>query len=224
MWSGWSTGLFLVYSVSFISNPESNSPNPSHFSFMLFTTGTAHWAHDAITTSLLQRRFDVIMTLLLHRVPGGRAAVDEGNLMQNTVVSELNQFLTFLNAEANTLFWRDFRHWLHRTFILTISGAVTMSQWWTLRKKSFLFEWNNLILLLSHWKYSPLYLTNIPSHLAIIGTHHRSQPSTCRHSGDLNGILIHPQTSNIGRTKYQNLNNSHLALQLSSPNPMKPGV
>ena len=36
--------------------------------------------------------------------------------------------------------------------------------------------------------------------------------------------LIFCQTSNIGCTKFQNLNVSHLVLQLSLPNPLKPGV
>ena len=36
--------------------------------------------------------------------------------------------------------------------------------------------------------------------------------------------LTYRKISNIRRTKYPNLNVSHLALQLSLPNPMKPGV
>ena len=34
----------------------------------------------------------------------------------------------------------------------------------------------------------------------------------------------HRQTSNVSSTKSQNLNISHLAVQLSSPKPLKPGV
>ena len=36
--------------------------------------------------------------------------------------------------------------------------------------------------------------------------------------------IIYHQTSNIGHTKSQNLKVSSLALQLSLPNPLKPGV
>ena len=45
-----------------------------------------------------------------------------------------------------------------------------------------------------------------------------SQPSQCR------GHLGYCKISNIRHTKFQNLNVSHLILQLSLPNPFKPGV
>ena len=38
------------------------------------------------------------------------------------------------------------------------------------------------------------------------------------------GNCTHHQVSNISRTKTQNLNDSHLVLQLSLPNPLKLGV
>ena len=37
-------------------------------------------------------------------------------------------------------------------------------------------------------------------------------------------LFPYPQTFDIKQTKYQNLNISHLILQLSLPNPMKPDV
>ena len=37
-------------------------------------------------------------------------------------------------------------------------------------------------------------------------------------------VLTYPQTSNIRDTKSQKLNISRLVLQLSLPNPLKPGV
>ena len=36
--------------------------------------------------------------------------------------------------------------------------------------------------------------------------------------------MVHCQISNIRHTKSQNLNASHLVLQVSFPNPLKPGV
>ena len=37
-------------------------------------------------------------------------------------------------------------------------------------------------------------------------------------------VYIYPQASNVRHTKSQNSNVSHLILQLSMPNPLKPGV
>ena len=38
------------------------------------------------------------------------------------------------------------------------------------------------------------------------------------------GLFYYRKVSNIRCTKYQNLNDSHLILQLSVPNPLKPSV
>ena len=45
-----------------------------------------------------------------------------------------------------------------------------------------------------------------------------------RHTQVLTNSVVIRKTSSISRTKYQNLNVSHIVLQLSLPNPLKPNV
>ena len=65
---------------------------------------------------------------------------------------------------------------------------------------------NNISLLFTHWLLAMQYGVTAPhcNGLLLDGTHHK--------------------ISNIRRTKSPNLNVSRLVLQLSLPNPMKPGV
>ena len=43
-------------------------------------------------------------------------------------------------------------------------------------------------------------------------------------SDTVNDTISYRKVSNIRRTKFQNLNDSRLVLQLSVPNPLKPSV
>ena len=92
------------------------------------------------------------------------------------------------------------------------------------REEKYLF-WDSVQLILEIWRYIHLWWVithawhNINSGLAKL-------PLMLSHRGEIISApkSIYRKTSCISHTKSQNLNVSHLVLQLSLPNPLKTGV
>ena len=61
--------------------------------------------------------------------------------------------------------------------------------------------------------------------MCLLMAYHLSCRDICKLSDDKAPITyMHRKISNMNRTKLQNLNRRRLVLQLSLPNPLKPGV
>ena len=58
----------------------------------------------------------------------------------------------------------------------------------------------------------------------VLHTNGTTDVHTLEVGGSIRYVYMYRKVSNISRTKSQNLNDSHLVLKSSLPNPLKPGV
>ena len=87
-----------------------------------------------------------------------------------------------------------------------------------------------VVEILPHGRYRPIHNQYVADDLVTQGAEVHVMSFCCQGSSHYQGpilLMIFPlycQISNISRTKSQTLNDSGLALQLSLPNPLKPGI